>query len=119
MDSKLEIAAEVEKLWHLETAGIREGDPVHNEFKDTVTFNGTRYVVKLPWKSDLLKASLPGDKCVSEKRLKSQIKTSANKDLKAYDSIIKEQLKAGIIEAVPEHTIGKQHYIPHHGVIRR
>ena len=46
MDSKSEIAAEVEKLWDLETVGIREGDPVHNEFKDTVTFTGTRYVVK-------------------------------------------------------------------------
>jgi len=120
MDSKSEMAAEVEKLWDLETVGIREGDPVHSEFKDTVTFNGMRYVVKLPWKSDLLKAPLPDNKFLSEKRLKSQIKKlSANDDLEAYDNIIKEQLKAGIIEEVPENTIGKQHYIPHHAVIRR
>ena len=53
MDSKSEITSEIKKLWDLDTVGIREVDPLHTEFKDIVTFNGTRYVVKLPWKSGI------------------------------------------------------------------
>ena len=58
MENRPEIATEVDRLWDLETVGIQEGDPVHVEFKDTVKFNGRRYVVNLPWKSATAKASL-------------------------------------------------------------
>ena len=57
-------------------------------------------------------------------RLKSNLKRLNNQPevLQEYDSIIQEQLKAGIIEKVnadeiPE--VGKTHYIPHHPVIRK
>ena len=57
-------------------------------------------------------------------RLKSNLKRLNNQPevLQKYDSIIQEQLKAGIIEKVnadeiPE--VGKTHYIPHHPVIRK
>eukprot|EP00795_Rhopilema_esculentum_P013887 gene13887-4838_t len=74
MENRPEIATEVDRLWDLETVGIREGDPVHVEFKDTVKFNGRRYVVNLPWKSATAKASLPDNKKLCEKRLRSQLK---------------------------------------------
>ena len=42
--------------------------------------------------------------------------------LKEYDSIIQDQLQSGIIEQV-DHAkwpdVGKVHYLPHHGVVRR
>ena len=42
--------------------------------------------------------------------------------LKEYDAVIKDQLSRGIAEIVDKEDvgeIGKVHYIPHHGVIRR
>ena len=44
--------------------------------------------------------------------------------LNKYDSIIKEQLRGGVIERIPEHELaesteeGTDHYMPHHGVVR-
>jgi hypothetical protein len=44
--------------------------------------------------------------------------------LNEYDSIIKEQLRGGVIEGIPEHELtesteeGSVHYMPHHGVVR-
>ena len=122
MENKQEIAAEVERLWDLETVGIREGGPVHTEFKDTVKFNGTRYVVNLPWKSALVKASLQDNRKLCKKRLKSQLKRLSNapEQLEAYDGIIQEQIKTGIVEKAPETEAGEtSHYIPHHAVIRQ
>ncbi len=103
MEEKQKISSEVERLWDLETVGISEGDPVHTKFKDTVTFNGTRYVVKLPWKSESIRASLQDNKQLCEK-LRSQKKrlSTMPKQIEAYDGIVQEQLKSGIVERVPE-----------------
>ena len=41
---------------------------------------------------------------------------------KEYDAVIKDQLSRGIVEIVDKEDvgeIGKVHYIPHHGVLRR
>eukprot|EP00795_Rhopilema_esculentum_P001929 gene1929-16441_t len=123
MENRPEIATEVDRLWDLETVGIREGDPVHVEFKDTVKFNGRRYVVNLPWKSATAKASLPDNKKLCEKRLRSQLKRlfRVPEQLEAYDGIIQEQIKAGIVEKAPKKETGvtATHYIPHHAVIRQ
>ncbi|XP_065069772.1 uncharacterized protein LOC135694820 [Rhopilema esculentum] len=123
MENRPEIATEVDRLWDLETVGIREGDPVHVEFKDTVKFNGRRYVVNLPWKSATAKASLPDNKKLCEKRLRSQLKRlfRVPEQLEAYDGIIQEQIKAGIVEKAPKKETGvtATHYIPHNAVIRQ
>ncbi|XP_065052644.1 uncharacterized protein LOC135681921 [Rhopilema esculentum] len=123
MENRPEIATEVDRLWDLETVGIREGDPVHVEFKDTVKFNGRRYVVNLPWKSATAKASLPDNKKLCEKRLRSQLKRLSRvpEQLEAYDGIIQEQIKAGIVEKAPKKETGvtATHYIPDHAVIRQ
>ena len=85
-------------------------------------FNGTRYVVELPWKSESLKNSLQDNKKLCEKRLNGQLKrlSTIPEHLEAYDSIIKEQIESGIVESVPEEAPkGTPHYIPHHAVIRQ
>ena len=40
----------VRKLWSCQGLGISEGDSVHEEFLDNISFTGIRYSVKLPWK---------------------------------------------------------------------
>ena len=117
---KLFPADQLEKLWDLDTVGIREGDKVHTDFKDSIKFNGSRYVVKLQWKPG--KYVLPSNRGLCECRLISQIK-HLKKDpdqLKAYDDVIKEQLESGIVEPVPdEATDNRIHYIPYHGMWKR
>lgn len=58
--------------------------------------------------------------CVTRLRqLHSQLKK--NKELlRDYDNVIKDQVKSGIIEAVPENHYNQTpiHFLPHHGVIR-
>ena len=107
MENRPEIATEVDRLWDLETVGFREGDPVHVEFKDTVKFNARRYVVNLPWKSATAKATLTDNKKLCEKRLRSQLKRLSRvpEQLEAYDGIIQEQIKAGIVEKVPKKEV--------------
>ncbi|XP_028416197.1 uncharacterized protein LOC114539977 [Dendronephthya gigantea] len=44
------IGADIEKLWDLDTLGVKECDDVHEALLDKITFNGSKYSVKLPWK---------------------------------------------------------------------
>ena len=76
----------------------------------------------LPWK--LPHPILPDNYELSMKRLSNLLKR-LNQDpevLKEYDSVIKEQLKNGIVEVVEKPAdgeVGKTHYLLHHAVIRR
>eukprot|EP00795_Rhopilema_esculentum_P004207 gene4207-20394_t len=54
---KENLSNQIAKLWDLETVGIREENSVEEKFEDTVTFNGERYSVQLPWKSDRWKTN--------------------------------------------------------------
>jgi len=111
---------ELRKLWDLETLGIREEDGVQEEFLDNITFNGTRYSVKLPWK--IAHKTLPTNYANSIGRLKSTIRRLRREPnvLQEYEAVIKEQLKAGIIETVTElEERSKVHYLPHQAVVRR
>ena len=111
---------QISKLWDLETIGIRESDDVHDAFKDSIRHNGKRYSVKLPWKAENETLSTNYDLSLS--RMKGQIKRLSKEPevLAEYDSIIKEQLSAGIIERVTElESVERVRYIPHQAVIRR
>ena len=115
-----ELEEGVQKLWDLETLGIREENEVHEALKDGISFNGERYEVSLPWKES--HEPLPINYRNSLKRLKGQIERLKNDPdvLKAYDAVIKEQAALGIVERVPElETPEKIHYLPHHAVIRK
>ena len=76
----------------------------------------------LPWKEH--HKLLPDNYENSAARLSSQLKQLRRDPevLREYNSIIEGQLRSGIIERV--HTtecpaVGKVHYLPHHGVVRR
>ena len=46
---KQERLKDVHRLWDLETLGIRDTeDEVHETFKNSISFNGIRYSVRLP-----------------------------------------------------------------------
>ena len=104
---------QLEELWDPDTVGIRERDKVYTDFKDSIKFNESRYVVvELPWKPG--KYVLPSNRELCEHRLVSQIKR-LKKDpgqLKAYDDVIKEQLETGTVEPVQDEAADNRiHYI--------
>ena len=41
---------EIQKLWDLDSLGIREVNEVQEAFSDDISFSGDRYSVRLPWK---------------------------------------------------------------------
>ena len=94
------IGFDINKLWDLETLGVRECDDVHEALLDKIKFNGSKYSVKLPWKQG--HEHLPTNYSNSLGRMKGQIKHLASepKVLSEYDAIIKEQLNSGVIERV-------------------
>ena len=110
----------VQRLWDLETLGVTECDGVYEEFMDNISFNGTRYSVKLPWKEG--HDSLPSNYELSLSRMKSQIRKLRKQPeiLEEYDAVMKEQLDSGVIETVAQLEKADQvHYIPHLAVVRR
>ena len=91
----------VEKLWDLETMGVKDEEaPVYEKFLDEVKFKDGRYEVSLPFKEN--RPYIEDNFGLSLRRL-SQLKIKDSKLLNAYDAIIaimKKQLAAGIIEQV-------------------
>ena len=109
----------VNKLWDLESLGIKEEDQVHETLIDNVCFTGQRYRVGLP--SKVGQGDLPSNYEISLMRLQNQI-NKLRKDpdsMKNYDQIIREQELMGIIERVPAiDNVSKMHYLAHQAVIR-
>ena len=97
-----------ERLWSFEGLGIVEKDnKVHEEFLDGITFTGSRYSVKLPWKEG--HDRLPDNYLNSLSRMKSQLKR-----------LIRELVEAGIVGEVAElGKVDKVHYLPHQAVVRK
>ena len=112
----------VEQLWDFESVGIREKDTVHGSFINNISKEGDKYCVRLPVKEshDLL----PDNYNLSLSRMKSSLKR-LRKDpetLQAYDKIIRDQERDGIIERVDlsrETEPGNIHYLPHQAVKRQ
>ena len=116
------LQGDLDRLWDLDSVGIRDKDTVLEAFEKNLSFEDGKYLVHLPWKEQ--HGLLPDnfENCVA--RLSSQLKR-LRKDpeiLKEYDSIIQDQLQSGIIEQVDcakRPDVGRVHYLPHHGVVRR
>ena len=120
LDTSLPLDNEVKKMWDLETLGICKENEIHEEFLDNISFTGSRYSVKLPWK--MRHAPLPTNYSLALNRLKGQIRRLREQPeiLKSYDNIIKEQLDTGIIEQVYElENCDKICYLPHQAVVRK
>ena len=64
---------DAQRLWNLETLGIREiTSQVHESFENNISFNGSRYSVCLPWKEG--SPELPTNYGTSLYRLRTQIR---------------------------------------------
>ena len=109
-------------FWELESLGIQSPDKsVSEEFSNSIGFSGGRYEVSLPWKD--FHDPLPDNYQLSLRRLRGLLRRLQQDPtlLHDYDAIIQDQIKKGIVEVVEDTerpTIGKVHYLPHHGVIR-
>ena len=123
ISGRSEISENCSQLWDLETIGIREGDPIHENLIDDITFNGKRYSVGLPWKKGVGEPDLNEHNAMN--RLKSLVKKLQKEPelMKQYDEIFKDQEREGIIERVQEANMskaeGKLHMLPHQAVIRK
>ena len=118
-NEKHDLDLKVNRLWDLDSLGIREADKVHEHVLDNITFNGTRYSVRLPWKMG--HQPLPSNYNISVQRLKSQVKKlESSPDIYTkYNEIISQQAKEGIIAKVSElEPASKVHYLPHRAVVR-
>ena len=119
IEEKQETDRKLQKLWDLDSIGIREPDKVHEHVLDDISFTGERYSVGLPWK--IGHKPLPPNYNVSLLRLKSQVKKlRQNPEIfEKYDEIISQQVQDGIIEQVSEmEPADKTHYLPHRAVVR-
>ena len=91
---------DLDRLWDLDSVGIRDKDTVLEAFESNLSFEDGKYLVHLhvPWKEQ--HGLLPDnfENCVA--RLSSQLKRLRKHPeiLKEYDSIIQDQLQSGIIE---------------------
>ena len=108
------------RFWDLESLGIRPRS-VYEEFQERITFENNKYEVDLPWK--VPHPPLPDNYDLSVKRLSNLLKCLHQDPevFREYDSVIREQLRKGIVEVVEkpgEGEVGKTHYQPHHAVIR-
>ena len=98
-EDKGSLDVDVNRMWDLETLGIKEpGSGVYEAYRDSISFDGQRYSVKLPWKEG------HSDYTTSLRRLKSQVARLEREPeiLAEYAAIIEEQLHAGVIERVVE-----------------
>ncbi|XP_068692506.1 uncharacterized protein [Montipora foliosa] len=111
-----------EKFWDYESFGIHDDNAtLYDKFVNEVEFVEGRYQVRLPFKED--HDLLPDNFALCKSRLVSLLRRlSVKPDVsRQYNDVIREQLKQGIIEPVDQGTtngVGKEHYIPHHEVIR-
>ena len=102
--STRDIDQQVQKLWDLDTLGIRPNDDVHENLIDNIKFTGERYSVSLPWKAGHGHIPLNYDNCYA--RLQSQVR-KFKQDMTIfheYDRIISDQLDKGIISKVAENN---------------
>lgn len=103
-------------FWELEALGIRdEPRTLYDDFTGVVRFENGRYKVPLPWRE--FHDPLPDNYQLSVNRLQGLLRQLKQDPtiFKEYDGIIRDQLRKGIIEAVPadEAPSRATHYLPH------
>ena len=91
----------MKSLWEMESFGISSTDCSHyDELRDTIVFRNGRYEVQLHWK--MPHQDLPNNYDLSRKRLYRLLcRLKHGPDvLQEYETVIKTQLKQGIVELV-------------------
>ena len=115
-----DLRQDLEKFWKVESVQDAEECVIH-KFEKDISFNGERYVTKLPFRLD--HPLLPDNEFVCEKRLRSMHGKLLKDEevVKKYDGVVKEYEKERIIERVPDeeryNTTNGVHYLSHRGVI--
>ena len=118
----------LKNVWNLESIGIKDdvndfcrNQDILEKFKKNIKFNGSNYVVKLPWKQ--------GDYLISDNfavararlfLLLRRLRKTPEK-LEKYNSIIKDHEEEGIIKEIlldKATKVGGVYYMPHREVIR-
>ena len=122
-EDKSRLEKQLRSFWELEALGISEQETtLYEQFKDHISFDGTRYEVTLPWKDNTV--TLPDNYELSLCRLKGLLKRlRRNQDLlKEYDQSIRDQIENGVVEVVEDPALiegERVHYLPHHAVVRQ
>ena len=111
-----------DNLCALDVLGLADttGDQadVLGEFKEQLTRSEEGwYETCLPWKGN--HPPLPSNHDGSVRRLNSLLRKLRRTDMLAeYDAVVREQLKAGVVEKAPDEITGKEFYLPHRAVVR-
>ena len=102
----------------LEDTPTGDQNAVHSEFREQLQRSSEGwYEATLPWKGD--HPSLPNNISGSLRLLGSLVqRLQKTGRLAAYDEIIQEQLREGVVEAAEEPAVGREFYIPHKAVVR-
>ena len=115
---------EFERMCSIEVLGLSDTDKrldeeFHENFQKKVKrlSDGT-YMTRLPWKEDIVQ--LPANKELAVARLYNTTRRLEKlQKLEEYEEVMKDQIKEGILEKVPEKPSGEiVHYVPHQAVIR-
>ena len=102
----------------LEDSKEHDQNIVHAEFKEQLQRSAEGwYETGLPWRSN--HPELSSNKSGSLRRLDGLTKTLKRDGLTdVYDSIIRDQVKAGIVEKAPDTPINKEFYLSHKYVVK-
>lgn len=108
VDAILPHKRNIQDFWNVETIGILDtpetslDELVQKKFEQSLKFENGRYQVTWPWKD--VNPDLPTNRELALGRLRSSVSKMRNKPglMKAYDSVIRDQLEKGVIEKVTE-----------------
>ncbi|KRY27113.1 hypothetical protein T01_8694 [Trichinella spiralis] len=104
--------------WVVQEAETNPDEDVKRKFSESVTFDGTRYVVGLLWRAGVVQ--LPDNREVAMRRLRAlrrQLNRDPEKD-QEYAGVIRDYLDRGWAEKVngASGPPGRTWYLPHHAV---
>ena len=122
-----DLKAQLACFWETESIGVKGESAVsriydNKGFLRSIQHDGTRYSVDLPWTAEK-EQLLDHEKLCEDRALRLHERLKRNPELmEKYDEMMKEQLKTGVLEPVPEKDSenkgGTVHVLPHHPVVR-
>ncbi len=122
-DYEVKSNALLQRLWDLETLGIRASEfmdvsaAVIEHFRSTCRFENGRYVVCWPWKGPKVDLKIPTNYRLCVARLKGMLRSTPLAVLQKCEEKFREQLTDGIIEVM---TVGchTPHYLPYKPIMK-